>query len=198
MRSAMVHAVARCAIKRGGQLALHGEEGLENVADRLAEALGRCPACAHRAARKPQSQGDRRAAPAGDRRAAQARMREEHDRSHSEEEHDGRSRRPPTWQRAEQPPGSAARSGSSAPSQLVARQCAARRSHASEQTPSAKQPRASQTRPMRSSTPASCARLKRRLARLAEEDDAKELDHDVGGEGGGERDERGARVAAAC
>ena len=47
-------------------------------------------------------------------------------------------------------------------------------------------------RPMRSSTPASCARLKRRLARLAEEDDSKELDHDIGGERGGERDERSA------
>ena len=53
-------------------------------------------------------------------------------------------------------------------------------------------PSASQTRPMRSSTPASCARRERRLARLAEEDDAEELDHDVGGERGGERDERGA------
>ena len=172
------------------------EERLEDVADRLAKALR---GVLHARIEPRETAVPRRArgGRAGDRRGARPPWSTTITTASREQEHERGVRGLAVRERDEQPPRRDA-VGRADSRKLHAVTSASAATTCVGNRPSATQPAASHSKPEPLQPAASCASAERGLARLAEEDDAEELDHDVSGQRGGTARRRPRRAAAAC
>ena len=190
MRSLTVDAIARRAVERRGQLAVAWRRTAGRCAGSVVRSPPPYPACAHRAA-EAAIPGRARGGRAGDRTRCTMQIGEHDTTAHDREEDRGRVRSLPLGDGTSRHQLRRCRLERIEQAELL-RHDAEQRDDLSRQQAERTQPAASQTSPTRSSRPASCARASDGFARLAEEDHAEELHHDVGGQRGGQRDHRRA------